>query len=259
MRPPPTSPQQIDRAFRKRPQKAAPERQAMMSGGGEMKVRGQGAAGKSDAFTRSVIAALMKTRPGPFALMGRVLVSFEISPSGTLNYVHVVHSSGNRAIDKAAVDAIHKAKFEVPAAQPVARPAHLHHRLRIRLTSPLPMLFWREACAPFAHAARRASARAKAGTHASFTGATNSEQSASTGDCVAQQSHSLRRSAPTLALVEACVGPGLRRDDVECGRPRMLYSRKTGRHVAPCANRASCTPLAESPMRSSYPHHCRRE
>ena len=56
--------QQIDRAFRKRPEKAAPERQAMMSGGGEMKVRGQGAGGKSDAFTRSVIAALMKTRPG---------------------------------------------------------------------------------------------------------------------------------------------------------------------------------------------------
>jgi TonB family protein len=105
---------QIDHAFRKRPQKAAPERQAMYSGGGEMKVRGQGASGKSDAFTRSVIAALMKTRPGPFALWGRVLVSFEISPSGTLNYVHVVHSSGNSAMDKAAVDAIHKARFEAP-------------------------------------------------------------------------------------------------------------------------------------------------
>ncbi len=104
---------QIDHAFAKKPQKERREQQAMISGGG-MQVRGTGASGKSDAFSRSVIAALMKTRPGPFALWGRVLVSFQVSPSGTLNYVHLLRSSGNAALDKAAVNAIHKARFTVP-------------------------------------------------------------------------------------------------------------------------------------------------
>ncbi len=103
----------LDHALAKRPQKKSREQQATLSGGG-MQVRGTGASGKSDAFSRTVIAALMKTRPGPFALWGRVLVSFEISPSGRLNYVHLLRSSGNSALDKAAVDAIHKARFEVP-------------------------------------------------------------------------------------------------------------------------------------------------
>jgi TonB family protein len=100
----------LDHALAKRPKR---QQQAMMSSGG-MQVRGKGASGRSDVFTNSVIAALMKTRPGPFALWGRVLVSFEISPSGTLNYVHVLHSSGNSALDQAAVDAIHKAQFKAP-------------------------------------------------------------------------------------------------------------------------------------------------
>ena len=94
-------------------QKPRPERQAMYSGGG-MQVRGTGASGKSDEFSKSVIAALMKTRPGPFALWGRVLVSFQITQTGDLLYVHVLHSSGNRALDQAAVDAIHKARFQIP-------------------------------------------------------------------------------------------------------------------------------------------------
>jgi TonB family protein len=103
----------IDRAFARKPQKRQREQQAMVSGGG-MQVRGMGASGKSDAFSRSVIAALMKTRPGPFALWGRVLVSFELSPAGTLNYVHLLRSSGNAALDEAAVEAIHKARFKAP-------------------------------------------------------------------------------------------------------------------------------------------------
>jgi protein TonB len=103
----------VDHALAKRPQKKRREQQAALSGGG-MQVRGTGASGKSDAFSRSVIAALMKTRPGPFALWGRVLVSFEISPSGRLNYVRLLRSSGNSALDKAAVDAIHKASFATP-------------------------------------------------------------------------------------------------------------------------------------------------
>jgi TonB family protein len=103
----------IDRAFREKPQKERRQQQAVISGGG-MQVRGTGASGRSDAFTRSVIAALMKTRPGPFALWGRVLVSFQITESGALKYVHLLHSSGNSALDQAAVDAIRKARFERP-------------------------------------------------------------------------------------------------------------------------------------------------
>jgi protein TonB len=104
---------QIKQHYEKKPQQAQPERQAMYSGGG-MQVRGTGASGKSDAFSKSVIAALMKTRPGPFALWGRVLVSFQITQQGDLLYVHLLHSSGNAAMDQAAIDAIHKARFEVP-------------------------------------------------------------------------------------------------------------------------------------------------
>jgi TonB family protein len=104
---------EIDRHYAKKPQERRREQQATLSGG-EMKVRGTGASGKSSEFFRSVIASLMKTRPGPFALWGRVLVSFELSPSGTLNYVHLLQSSGNSALDQAAVNAIHKARFERP-------------------------------------------------------------------------------------------------------------------------------------------------
>jgi TonB family protein len=96
-----------------RPQRAQPEQQAMYSGGG-MQVRGTGASGKSDEFSKSVIDALMKTRPGPFALWGRVLVSFQITQQGDLLYVHLVHSSGNKALDDAAIEAIHKAQFVKP-------------------------------------------------------------------------------------------------------------------------------------------------
>jgi TonB family protein len=94
----------------RRPQ---PQQQAMYSGGG-MQVRGSGASGKSDEFSKSVIAALMKTRPGPFALWGRVLVTFQITQQGDLLYVRVLHSSGNKALDDAAVNAIHKAQFIKP-------------------------------------------------------------------------------------------------------------------------------------------------
>ncbi len=94
----------------RRPQR---QQQAMYSGGG-MQVRGTGASGKSDEFSKSVIAALMKTRPGPFALWGRVLVTFQITQQGDLLYVRVLHSSGNKALDDAAVNAIHKAQFVKP-------------------------------------------------------------------------------------------------------------------------------------------------
>jgi TonB family protein len=104
---------QIKSHYDRKPRKPRPQQQAMYSGGG-MQVRGTGASGKSDEFSKSVIAALMKTRPGPFALWGRVLVSFQITQQGDLLYVRVLHSSGNKALDEAAVNAIHKAQFRKP-------------------------------------------------------------------------------------------------------------------------------------------------
>ncbi|KAB2938261.1 MAG: energy transducer TonB [Hyphomicrobium sp.] len=99
--------------YDRKPSRPQPQQQAMYSGGG-MQVRGSGASGKSDEFNKAVIAALMKTRPGPFALWGRVLVTFQITQQGDLLYVRVLHSSGNKAMDDAAVNAIHRAKFIKP-------------------------------------------------------------------------------------------------------------------------------------------------
>jgi protein TonB len=101
----------IDQAFAKKPKK---QHEAQVISGGDLQVRGKGAAGKSNPYTRSVIAALLKTRPGPFALWGRVLVSFQIGDSGQINYVHMLQSSGNSAMDEAAVEAIRKAHFGPP-------------------------------------------------------------------------------------------------------------------------------------------------
>jgi len=105
--------EQVRAHYDRKPQRRRPQQQAMYSGGG-MQVRGTGAGGKSDEFSKSVIDALMKTRPGPFALWGRVLVSFQITQQGDLLYVRVLQSSGNRAMDDAAVNAIHRAKFVKP-------------------------------------------------------------------------------------------------------------------------------------------------
>jgi TonB family protein len=105
--------EQVKAHYDRKPRRPQPQQQAMYSGGG-MQVRGSGASGKSDEFSKSVIAALMKTRPGPFALWGRVLVTFQITQQGDLLYVRVLHSSGNKALDDAAVNAIHKAQFIKP-------------------------------------------------------------------------------------------------------------------------------------------------
>jgi TonB family protein len=114
--------EQVKAHYDRKPRRQQPQQQAMYSGGG-MQVRGSGASGKSDEFSKSVIAALMKTRPGPFALWGRVLVTFQITQQGDLLYVRVLHSSGNKAMDDAAVSAIHKAQFikPPPGLSPEAR------------------------------------------------------------------------------------------------------------------------------------------
>jgi TonB family protein len=105
---------QVKAAFDRKPRRPQRQQQQAMYSGGGMQVRGTGAGGKSDAYNKSVIDALMKTRPGPFALWGRVLVTFQITQQGDLLYVRVLHSSGNKALDDAAVNAIHKARFVKP-------------------------------------------------------------------------------------------------------------------------------------------------
>ena len=114
--------EKVKEHYDRKPRRPQRQQQAMYSGGG-MQVRGTGASGKSDEFSKSVIAALMKTRPGPFALWGRVLVTFQITQQGDLLYVRVLHSSGNKAMDDAAVNAIHKAQFikPPPGLSPEAR------------------------------------------------------------------------------------------------------------------------------------------
>ncbi len=114
--------EQVKEHYDRKPRRPQQQQQATYSGGG-MQVRGSGASGKSDEFSKSVIAALMKTRPGPFALWGRVLVTFQITQQGDLLYVRVLHSSGNKAMDDAAVSAIHKAQFikPPPGLSPEAR------------------------------------------------------------------------------------------------------------------------------------------
>jgi TonB family protein len=98
---------------KQRQQRQQEARQAQAPGG-PLQIRGTGASGRSDPFSRSVIAALLKTRPGPFALWGRVLVSFQISESGQVAYVHLLQSSGNSAMDQAAINAIRRAQFQRP-------------------------------------------------------------------------------------------------------------------------------------------------
>jgi TonB family protein len=103
--------QQKQRQQQRQRQQEARQAQAP---GGPLQIRGTGASGRSDPFSRSVIAALMKTRPGPFALWGRVLVSFQINETGQVAYVHLLQSSGNSAMDQAAINAIRRAQFQRP-------------------------------------------------------------------------------------------------------------------------------------------------
>lgn len=87
---------------------------AMLSGSSQ--IQGRAKSGRSDAYAQSVIAALIRSKPPPFALRGSVLVSFEIGQSGAVKYVKVLHSSGNTAMDQEAINAIRRAQFDPPPA-----------------------------------------------------------------------------------------------------------------------------------------------
>lgn len=97
-----------------RPSPPAPAVSATLSG--TSRLRGQAASGQNDAYSRSVIAALIRSKPPPFALRGEVLVSFLIGPGGAVVFVHILHSSGNKAMDAEAVAAIRRAGFDPPPA-----------------------------------------------------------------------------------------------------------------------------------------------
>lgn len=84
--------------------------------GSNMKIRGAAKSGRNDEYSRSVIAALLKTKPKPFAIRGSVLVSFEIGPGGALKYVKLLDSSHNSAMDQVAISAIRRAVFGPPPA-----------------------------------------------------------------------------------------------------------------------------------------------
>ena len=118
---------------KKQQQQRQREQRQAAAPGGALQIRGTGASGRSDPFSRSVIAALMKTRPGPFALWGRVLVSFQISEIGAgrlrapfaVEREHGARSGSDQRHPQGAVRA--------PADRPVAGRPHLHHRLHLRL------------------------------------------------------------------------------------------------------------------------------
>jgi TonB family protein len=82
--------------------------------GGSSSIKAAAKSGKTDAYSQSVIAALLKSKPAPFALRGSVMVSFEIMPDGSLKFVKMLHSSGNTAMDQVAVAAIRRARFDAP-------------------------------------------------------------------------------------------------------------------------------------------------
>lgn len=89
-----------------------PATTAMMAG--SSRIRGAAKSGRTDPYSQSVIAALLRAKPPPFALRGSVMVSFEIGPGGSLKYVKMLHTSGNTAMDQEALNAVRRARFDPP-------------------------------------------------------------------------------------------------------------------------------------------------
>ena len=119
---------EIERRKRERHAKAQqpqqPIRPDMSLSGGSMRVRGAAKSGKTDEYSRSVIAALINAKRKPFAIRGSVMVSFEIGPGRCApKYVKLVDSSGNTAMDDVALSAIRRAIFMPPP--PTATPSDL--------------------------------------------------------------------------------------------------------------------------------------
>ncbi len=72
--------------------------------------------GVAAAYSKSVVAALAKTKPGGVGNAGVVRVAFTISERGELDSARVSRSSGNDRLDALAMKAVQRARFETPPA-----------------------------------------------------------------------------------------------------------------------------------------------
>lgn len=106
--------QQIAALNRRRATERAARRQTLAKQS-QTRVLGQAATGETSAYSKSVIAALFKTKPLVYSKRGEAVVGFEITRNGTLRFVSLVKSSGDRDMDTMALNAIRRAKFERPA------------------------------------------------------------------------------------------------------------------------------------------------
>ncbi len=70
--------------------------------------------GKVDEFSRDVVRALARTKPGSPGGTGRVVVTFTLSEDGLPLDVHISHSSGSDGFDRTAMAAVWAAAFSRP-------------------------------------------------------------------------------------------------------------------------------------------------
>ncbi|MDX2158973.1 MAG: TonB family protein [Hyphomicrobiaceae bacterium] len=83
-------------------------------------VESEAAAGASPGelarYALAVRLALGRTRPSHVGRKGKVVVSFRLSPDGTIEIAEIHRTSGSPAADRAALAAMHAATFPLPPA-----------------------------------------------------------------------------------------------------------------------------------------------
>lgn len=94
------------------------ETQRPVAASGNVRMYRPGAAhdGKSDEFARAVYWALAATKPMGNGKWGSTVVTFVISPSGQLEGLRLIHSSGDNWLDQGALMAVRQAHMPVPPA-----------------------------------------------------------------------------------------------------------------------------------------------
>ena len=103
--------EKIDKAFAKKPQKR--QQQASVSGG-DIQMRGTGAAGQIEPVLAQRDRRAAQDASGAVCDLGTRARVVPAQRAGEISYVHMLQSSGNAALDEAAVEAIRKARFERP-------------------------------------------------------------------------------------------------------------------------------------------------
>jgi colicin import membrane protein len=83
--------------------------------------------GTQSAFSKSVIAALARTKPQLSLTKGEVVVGFLLTRTGALALVKVLQSSGDKILDQMAVDAVKAAQIATPP--PNVDPDDLTYRI----------------------------------------------------------------------------------------------------------------------------------